>query len=288
MNFRQLEQFLAVAETGSFSRGAQRAHLSQPALSTAIGKLENDLGVQLFNRQPRQVTLTAEGLQLLPSAKKIIGECITVRAALKRTTEREVLNIGVCDTLNLPSLAATLEQFKRGHAEVRINVLEFRGDELVQQLNAGELDLIYLSQTGLIDIPKDLNTRQVDTEKFGIVMSPTHTLAGLKAAPFSVLDNEAFISRTHCENRPTVAQVWANEKIQPKVIYRTSQDQRALDLIRAGLGVGLFPASLVPDDLHILDIQDQNFERQILCCWPSEVTGPVVSAFLEFSQSKAE
>lgn len=80
MQLRQLEQFLAVAETGSFSKGAARAHVSQPPLSTAIGKLEDDLGGRSLHRLARQVTLTSEGHRLLAGAGTIAGKCEIVRS----------------------------------------------------------------------------------------------------------------------------------------------------------------------------------------------------------------
>lgn len=84
MYLGQLKQFLAVAETGSFSKGAARAHVSQPPLSTAIGKLEDDLGGQSLHRLARQVTLTSEGHRLLAGAGTIAGKCEIVRSDLSK------------------------------------------------------------------------------------------------------------------------------------------------------------------------------------------------------------
>ncbi|MBE1297028.1 LysR family transcriptional regulator [Phaeobacter italicus] len=286
MNLRQLEQFLAVAETGSFSKGAARAHVSQPALSTAIGKLEDDLGVQLFNRLARQVTLTSEGHRLMASAKTIVGECETVRSALKQTAEREVLSIGICDTMDLPSLAATLEQFRRNHGFVRLKVWEDNSQTLINQLANGRQDIVFLADTGDENLPPSWEKHVLSTEHYVIATAQDHRLAEQKSAPLTTLHDLPFIARRHCEYRKVFGQLLSQQNIRPKVTYRTSQDQRALDLIRAGLGVGLFPKSLVSDDLHVLEVEDHELKRNLICCW-KEPQSAGVSAFLEFTEISA-
>lgn len=284
MNLRQLEQFLAVAETGNFSRGATRAHVSQPALSTAIGKLEDDLGVQLFNRLARQVTLTAEGHRLMASAKTIVEECEIVRSALRKTTEQEVLSIGICDTIDLIPMAATLEQFRRSHGAVRLKVWEDSSRALIEQLSSGKQDVVFLAQTGAEDIPPHWQQHLISTEPYVIAMPHDHRLAGQKSTPLSTLHGLPFVARRHCEYRHIMARLLSGGKIRPKVTYRTSQDQRALELVRAGLGVGIFPKSLVSEDLHVLDIDDHVLTRDILCCWTQAEPSPALRAFLEYSE----
>lgn len=283
MRLRQLEQFLAVADTGSFSRGAARAHVSQPALSTAIGKLESDLGVQLFNRLARHVTLTAEGHRLLASAKTIVGECETVRAALKQTAEREVLSIGICDTMDLTSLAATLEQFRRDNGSVRLKVWEDSNQALIDELARGDQDLVFLADTGDEILPTSWERRHLATENYVIATARDHRLAGRKSAPLAVLHDLPFIARRHCEYRKVFGSLLSKLSIRPKVTYRTSQDQRALELVNAGLGVGLFPRSLVCSDLHVVEVEDHDLTRSILCCWKRSKLSSGLHSFLRYA-----
>lgn len=283
MKFRQLEQFLAVAETSSFSKGAARAHVSQPALSTAIGKLEDDLGVQLFNRLARHVTLTAEGHRLMASARTIVGECQSVRNTLKKTSEQEALSIGICDTMDLPSMAATLEQFRRNHGSVRLKVWEDNSPALLDQLANGRQDIIFVARTGDEDIPSKWETRRIMRESYVIAMALDHPLVGQKTAPLSVLQDMPFIARRHCEYRKVLGRHLSAGNIRPKVTYRTSQDRRAQDLVRAGLGVGIFPRSLVGDGLHAVEVEDHDLERDLICCRPEAAPSSALAAFIEFT-----
>lgn len=282
MNFRQLEQFLAIAETGSFSRGAVRAGVSQPALSTAIGKLEEELGVRLFNRQARHVVLTREGRQLLSSAKRIVGECEAVRAALRPAAELETLSIGICETLDLPAIAATLEQFRRRHGAFSLKVREAPSGELVDRLAQGRLDIAFLAQIGGESRPPGWRDHRLSGERYVIVAPRDHRLAGQKSASLSVLHDQPFISRAHCEYREVFSALLSERAIRPRVTYRTAHDHRALELIRAGLGVGVFPESLVGSDLHALEVEDAVLERETLCCWPEAAPSAALRAFLAF------
>lgn len=263
MNLRQLEQFVAVAETESFSRGAERARSSQPALSTAISKLENELGVRLLNRRKRVVTLTTEGRRLLISAKKILSDFDDVRVSFRKTAEVEDLRIGVCETLDLTRFAPLLEQYRSSRAHIRLKVFEGSTPLLCKRLLAGDLEVAFLVTAGSEVLPKGVVSRSIKSESYRLVIPRNHSLANLKSVPVSVLNDAPFIARMHCEYRHLLARLLTEKQIRPKVTYRTVQDERALELIRAGLGMGVFPESLIPTGMVSVALDGENPRRQI-------------------------
>jgi DNA-binding transcriptional LysR family regulator len=91
----QIRPFAAVAETGSFTKAAIRAAVSQPALSASIAKLEEELGVKLFHRSPKSVTLTPAGHRFQMTAREVLGACNKVRAELGASVADRPLRIGV-------------------------------------------------------------------------------------------------------------------------------------------------------------------------------------------------
>src|ERR1700739_1615661 len=99
MELYQIRHFAAVAETGSFTKAAIRAAVTQPALSTSIAKLEDELGVKLFNRSPKSVTLTPAGERFQATADEILDACNKVKAELQATAVDKPLRIGVLRTL---------------------------------------------------------------------------------------------------------------------------------------------------------------------------------------------
>ena len=282
MNLRQLEQFVAVAETGSFSHGAARVHSSQPALSTAISKLEDELGVRLLSRRKRSVALTADGRQLLTSARTILAECDNVRTTFRKAVEREDLRIGVCETLDLKRLAASLEQFRRANTGVRLSVFEADSASLAERLLAGDLEAAFLVSVVQETPAGGFQAHLLGKERYMLAVPDDHPLAGARSADIAELDGAPFVARTHCEYRNFLAQILSENDIRPLVTYRTSQDDRALELVRAGLGAGIFPQSLIPAGVSALEISDQRLERQIYLVWKHRRPLPAILDFREF------
>lgn len=282
MNLRQLEQFVAVAETESFSRGAERAHSSQPALSTAISKLESELGVRLLHRRTKIVTLTTDGQRLLRDAKRILADCDAVRVSFRSIAQVEDLRVGVCETLNLARLAPVFEQFRGGNAHVRLHVREASTLELSKRLLANDIDAAFLVTAGVGDLGRGINARLLKEENYRLVVPDDHALGRARSASVAVLDGASFVARTHCEYRPFLATLLSERQIRPCVIYRTAQDGRALDLIRAGLGLGIFPESLIPTEMHALAFEDHKMQRKIYLARRNSAIGPATTEFLEF------
>lgn len=282
MNLRQLEQFVAVAETLSFSRGAARAHSSQPALSTAISKLEDELGVRLLSRRKRNVGLTAEGHQLLESARAILAECDRVRTNFRKTTEIEELRIGVCETLDLKRLAASFEQFRRSSTRVRLRVFEADSVSLSERLLSGDLEVAFLVSVAPEGPVDGLETHLLKRERYMLAVPDNHALAGARTASIAELDNTPFIARTHCEYRGLLAKILSDRQIRPAVTYRTSQDARALDLVKAGFGLGIFPESLIPAGVSAVEMSDHNLERGIYLGWTRRRPSHAISDFRAF------
>ena len=283
VNLRQLEQFLAVAETGSFSRGAERVHSSQPALSTAISKLEEALGVRLFSRRKKQVVLTAEGRRLVASARTILAECDAIQLAFRKVADREDLRVGVCETLDFSRMAASLERYRCLNGRVRLQVFEGSSPALSERLLAGDLEVAFLVAIAPGVFPlTSWKPELLKRERYMLAVPSNHTLAGVQSASVGVLDGAPFIARTHCESRAFLSEMLTDRQIRPEVTYRTAQDNRALELVRAGLGVGIFPESLIPDEVVALELRDHPLERQIYVGRKRGKPSCTVLGFLDF------
>src|ERR1700748_725162 len=113
MELYQIRQFVAVADTGSFTKAAVRASVSQPAISAAIGKLEEELGQQLLHRRQGQVTLTPAGERLLRCARDTLSACASSKPELKTLSGTETIRIGALRTLPTIHVAAVMAAFNR-------------------------------------------------------------------------------------------------------------------------------------------------------------------------------
>jgi len=147
MEIHQLRYFVAVAEEGSFSRAAEREHVSQPSLSQQIQKLEAELDQQLFDRLPRAVVLTEGGRRLLDYARQILTGIADARRAVA-TLDHEVagrLSVGAIPSIALYVLPRLIVRFERAYPKVTFELFEDTTEKLAQRLEDGTLDLVLAS-----------------------------------------------------------------------------------------------------------------------------------------------
>lgn len=167
VNLRQLEYLAALAREGHFGRAAAACHVSQPALSTAIARLEGELGLVLVRRGGRTAALTDEGRALLPWAQGAVaaGASLTAEAARLRAELQGVLRLGVIPTAATAS-AAVLAPLLHAHPGVRAQVRTMSADRIAAALRAHELDagLVYVD-----DDPPGLAVRRLYRERLVLV-----------------------------------------------------------------------------------------------------------------------
>ena len=123
MELYQIRHFAAVAETGSFTKAAIRAAVSQPALSVSIAKLEEELSVRLFHRSPKSVTLTPAGRQFQRTAQEVLRACNKVKAELRASVADRPLRIGVLRTLPSAHVARLIEALQRELPDTQLSSL---------------------------------------------------------------------------------------------------------------------------------------------------------------------
>jgi len=143
MTLKQLEVFAAVAETHSFSRGADKACITQSTASQHIQALEEELGIRLFDRGRGGALLTEAGKLLLGRARKILAECEESRLAVRRFVGMEdvALRVGASNTPGTCLIPAILDQFLKEYSNVRLEVLQSDSTTVVQQLVDEEVEL---------------------------------------------------------------------------------------------------------------------------------------------------
>ena len=183
---RQLQAFVAIAEHGSLGRAAEQLHLTQPALSRIVKRMERQLNVALFERRPSGMELTSFGQALLPHATHLIREAdlaieeINVRLGLGRGT----LRIGAVASAALVVLPVVLQQMRRRWPGLHIEITEAVEDRLVTLLVNNEVDVVLSGP-----IPESGEIMQVADHKFTdcsrVVAAATHPLRGRRRVPLA-------------------------------------------------------------------------------------------------------
>lgn len=286
MELQQLRLFLAAAESESFTRGAERAFVSQPALSASISKLEDEMGVKLFTRNKRSVVLTPAGRKLLKRAKVIVGECSRAKEELRQHDAEQVLRLGVINTLSVVRIAKLVEQFRRDNPDVLLQVFDVSAPEMERLERENRIDL---ALTLLLD-PSRAGRRFTEsetlfTEPYVVAMNYEHHLSQSKGLHFADLAAEPFISRSHCEHRRAVQGLLKEQNVRLNVSYMTDQDERALALVKAGVGISIIPKHYETVDIATSTLLDGEHSRAIGFEWGHSDNSEQIVRFIEFART---
>lgn len=182
MELRILNYFLAVADEGSFSRAAERLHVSQPALSQQLASYENEIGAKLFNRTSRHLELTEKGRLLLGRARDIIELATRTEASLKSTDTNELsgtLVIGAGEVTAFGRLAVAMTALREKHPHLTFRIISGNGEDLAGGLANGTIDLALFVGPGRYE---EFDYQELpDSHRWGLLLKADDSLARKKA-----------------------------------------------------------------------------------------------------------
>lgn len=257
MDFQQLRYFLAAADTGAISRAATRCGVSQPAVSAQLGRLEEELGVRLFDRLGRGVALTEAGRALLPRARRICGQVEEIESSLRADLEsgRGRVAIGAIPTMAphlVPPLVAAL---RAEYPECEVIVREDLTENLVEALVDNELDVAIMSAPVEHDL---IELEVVGREPLLVVTPADHPLAKAAAQGAAGAAGEVALAdlrdlpavtlhEMHCLGR-TINEFCQARRLASNVVCRSTQIDTLLEFVRLGLGVSIVPQMVAERD----------------------------------------
>ncbi len=248
MEIHQLTYFVAVAETGSFTRAAERCNVAQPSLSQQVMKLEQELGEPLFDRLPRRVVLTDAGRMLLPRANSILAELQEIKQGLNEDIEdgRGVLSVGFIPTIAPFVLPRVIKRFSRDFPLATLSVHEDLTEVLVRDIIDGKLDV------GITSLPihnKLIQTQELLSEPLLVASSRGHDILSRASLHVKELDDFPFIalSEVHCLGEQ-VQSFCYQQDLNVQIVCHTSQLTTVQNCVSLGLGVSLVPQALALSD----------------------------------------
>lgn len=298
MELRHLRYFIAVAEEAHITRAAERLGIQQPPLSQQIRALERELEVQLFRRKPRGVELTDAGQAFLERARAILDQVDRAFATTRRTARGEQGRVVVGFTSSAPFhpfVPRVIRAFREMSPLVSLVLEESGSSELVHGLHNEEIDAAFI-RSPLADVV-GLVVRPLLEEEMVVALPAGHALAqdGTDALPLSALSNETFI----LYKRPggpglydTIITACRGAGFSPRVGQEAPRIISTLNLVAAGLGVSIVPASLQRLQMdgvlyRQLSESEQLKAPLILACRPGE-NSAAVQRFIDLVQRPAE
>lgn len=241
MELIQLRYYVTIAEVMSFTSAAQLLHVSQPALSYQIKRLEEELGTRLFNRGGRKITLTSDGELFLPLAQAVL---LRANEAFRVLRERQGAEVGEVRMGCNPSVATylvpgPLAAFRRDHPLVRVEILEGGDLDLQQSVQQGSIDFAILTAPGS---PQTLDVVPLGSESLFLIAPPGHPVAAHESVDLASLAHEEFIFAGNAFNVTSqTIEACRRAGFEPKVTYRAASLETVKNLVRQGLGLSLMP-----------------------------------------------
>ncbi len=233
-----LRYFLAVVDHGTFSRAAAQCNVSQPTLSVGIAKLERLLAAPLFVRSNQRVRLTEAGTRFLGHARRIESEFMAAQQSVSAADVTPLLRIGwlgsIASHLLLAAVTASAD------AGTQIELVEGSERELLGFLARGRIDvaLTLVGRGGDRFLEEPLMN-----EGYALALPATHRLAGQDVIAAEEIGGDVMIVRRHCEVLSETSRHFTERGIRPHFALRSTQDDRVLAIIAAGLGLTVMPQS---------------------------------------------
>ncbi|WP_286977754.1 LysR family transcriptional regulator [Pseudomonas sp.] len=242
MTLRQIRHFIAVAETGSISAAAQAVFISQSTLTLAIQQLEEEIGVSLFNRHAKGMSLTHQGHQFLRQAHLILATVDNAKRSLQQSTDTVAgsLTIGVTSLVAGYYLADLLTRFQRAYPNVEIRVLEDERPYIEHLLVSGEIDVGVLILSNLED-RHALQTEVLTHSPLRLWLPPQHALLELDSISLADIVSEPLIQMNVDEMGLNAQRIWSAAGLQPNITLRTGSTEAVRSLVAAGLGISIQP-----------------------------------------------
>ncbi|KOG76226.1 LysR substrate-binding domain-containing protein [Streptomyces varsoviensis] len=283
MELQQMRYVVAVAETGGFTRAAERCHVVQSALSHQIARLEQELGARLFDRTSRSVRLTAAGEAFVPVARQTLEAAERARAEVEAATGevRGRLAVGAISTVAAVDLAEELAAFHARHPKVRISMRVDMSDALIEQVRQGTLDVAFV---GLVPGArlKGVREKVLAHGELVAVVAPGHPLARQERVGLRRLARETFVAYTagSAAHRQT-EEAFLAAGLRTEAAFEVTTLEMLAKLVRAGLGVGMVPEAIASEltGLHILRVRGAPVRTERLV-WSRLGPSPPAAAFL--------
>ena len=242
MNIKDLRYILAVKDTGSFNKAAQICNVTQPTLSGQIKKLEETLGVVLFERTTQSIVITEIGERIIEKARNIIRESeeISELAQSSKNPWESPLKIGIIPTLGPYLLPRFLKQLKKFNKITNLYFVEDMTDSLVDQLNKNKIDAAFLTTTP----PDNLNEIKLFHEPFWIAFSSTDPLERLQEVSPKDLDPEKILllNDGHCLRDQALSFCFNERASSRRFDTRATSLETLINLVSSGEGYTLVPA----------------------------------------------
>ena len=264
MDIAALQAFAAVAEHTSFSEAAEQLYLTQPAVSKRVRQLEDDLGVALFDRIGRKVSLTEAGLALLPRARRLLNDAREIRRALADLSGdiKGRLVMGTSHHIGLHRLPGALRHFTRSYPKVELDIRFMDSEAACHAVEIGDLEL------AIVTLPPSplphLSMQTVWDDPLVFMTAPDHPLAGRKGVALKTLLQEpAVLPSSNTYTRRILNRAVREQGLSLNIAMETNYLETLQMLVASGLGWSLLPKTQQDKRVDVVGIRGLSLSRKL-------------------------
>lgn len=264
MEMHQVRYFIALCEHGSFSRAAQMSNVSQPALTTAIKRLEEEVGAPLFHRDARRLALTELGRTMKPHIEEVLGRTEAMKNIARdfQLLRASPVRVGMLGTIGPMRLAKFMEQFGRSCPQIEVAIYEATAADLLRRLDSGDLDVALMSAPD--GFPESFRGETIYVERYVVVFAPGHRFEQMNGIGVADTADEAYVDRLACEMREMVLAVYADRKINLYARFRSEREDWIQSMVLANLGFAFMPEySVTLPGLLVRPLVDPEVAREV-------------------------
>lgn len=283
MDIANLQAFVAVAESGSFSHASERLYLTQPAISKRIAQLESELATRLFDRLGRTTRLTESGQALLPRARHILLEVEDSRRVISNLSGMVAgrLSIGTSHHIGLHRLPPVLRTFSAEFPNVELDLHFMDSEEACRAVLHGDLELGIVTLP--LETPPELMSQLIWPDPLDFIIDLDHPLADRKEVSAAELcEHSAILPTTGTYTREIIEQAFKPLDLSIPIRMGTNYLETIKMMVSVGLGWSVLPRSMLSDELVVVKVKGMQLTRQLGSVWHGGRTlSNAASAMLE-------
>lgn len=268
MDRQSLQAFVEVANSDSFSIAAEQLHLTQPAVSKRIAKLEEQLDAKLFDRIGRKVHLTEAGQTLLPRARQLLRDMDASQRALHDLSGdiSGSLSIAISHHIGLHRLPPVLRRFTRAYPQVRLNIDFMDSEQAHDLILAGDLDFAVITLAPALE--EDLESFEVWPDPLVVMLDHDHALANEKSLSLEQLaEHTALPPGLGTYTGQMIKAQFDRAGLSMDTGMTTNYLETIKVMVSVGLGWSLLPATLADEQVRCLPLKGVHLERQLGCVY---------------------
>lgn len=253
MDLRQLEYFQMVNKLKSFTKAANTLCISQPSVTVAIKKLEEELGVLLFHRSDKGITLTKEGEAFIQRVDEILNSINNAVLEMNdyKKSKKEIIRVGIPPMIGAYLFPEIFKKYKNDNANLDLVVTELGSLDIISLLETGELDLgvNILNHSSPL-----LQTQKIKTGEILLCLPPDHPLKDLPTIPFHLLRNEPIImhKREGTYHRKIILEEFEKHQITPNIIFSSDLFENIKILVANGVGIAFLADTVAENTPNII------------------------------------